>query len=54
MLSLGGNFNPLALSADGRRLLFYGDGGYVIWSLPALTSLSSQIPNGNSLNPAVQ
>lgn len=37
MLSLGGNFNPLALSADGRRLLFYDDGGYVIWSLPALT-----------------
>ena len=51
MLSLGGNFNPLALSADGRRLLFYNDGGYVIWSLPALTSLtspSSNAPNGSS------
>jgi WD40 repeat protein len=58
MLSLGGLFNPLALSADGRRLLFYGDGGYVIWSLPALTSLSSlcssNAPSGSLLNPSVR
>jgi hypothetical protein len=37
MVNLPGNY-ALALSADGRRLLMYGDGedgGYVVWSLPA-------------------
>ncbi len=54
MLSLVGNFNPIALSADGRRLLFYSDGGYVIWSLAALTSLSSEAPNSSSFNPPLR
>lgn len=30
--------NRMALSADGRRILFYADGGYTIWSLLAIPS----------------
>jgi WD40 repeat protein len=35
LLKLPGNY-AVAFSSDGRRVLVHADGGYVIWSLPAI------------------